>query len=149
MQNQNINVNKLVRTLNNLSPEELEFVKSTVTRATKQKVSIKEAAAFSLIQPGSRVSFVDYKNSPHEGEIKKINSKFIKIFEPHTERYFAVKPTAILGEAKAPAKTAVKAAGRRGRKAAKADVGEIKSPKAPRKTRERRQPGKVKPATVN
>jgi len=110
MEQQTVNTTKLVRTLSKLSESELEFISKTLSRHNKQKVSIKEAAEFSKLNPGFEVKFTDYKGVNRTGVIKKVNSKFVKIHEKTSNSYFAVKPYAIsevLGKAeteKAPRK---------------------------------------------
>lgn len=90
-----VNPKRLVRILNKFNENELQYIKRTIERHEKNKISITAAGQYNTLEKGQTVAFFDKKHVSHTGVIKKVNQKWVKIFDPKQEEEFHVLPTAI------------------------------------------------------
>lgn len=85
-------VNRLVRILNKLDPDEVTFVKNTIGRVERNNVSFEEAGSYNKIEPGQTVAFFDRKNQSHSGVVVKANRKWVRILDSKEKINYYVLP---------------------------------------------------------
>lgn len=87
------NVDKALKALNGLSPQELELITKTISETKKRKVPFqKMTSIITSFENGDEMFFKDDDGNPHIGKIKKINQKFIRMYDERQKKIFHVLP---------------------------------------------------------
>lgn len=103
--NSNVNAVKLVRYLSSLNTEELEFVQRTVNRAQHKNISPEQAAHYSSLQVGQKVSALGPDDKVHNVIVKRVNQKYVKVHDPVMDVTWDILPDQL----EAPLETSKKA----------------------------------------
>lgn len=103
--NSNVNAVKLVRYLSSLNTDELEFVQRTVNRAKHKNISPEQAAHYSSLQVGQKVSALGPDDKVHNVIVKRVNQKYVKVHDPVMDVTWDILPDQL----EAPLETSKKA----------------------------------------
>lgn len=87
------NVDKIVKALGSLNPKELEIINKTISSAKRRKVPIQKMSNIIVsLETGEEMSFKDRDGRLHIGVIKKINQRYIRLYDGKEKRFFNILP---------------------------------------------------------
>src|SRR5687768_3798276 len=87
------NVEKIVKALSSLNTKELEIINKTISSAKKRKLPIQKMNALILaFETGEEMFFKDRDGKAHIGKIKKINQRFVRMYDEREKRIFNILP---------------------------------------------------------
>lgn len=78
--------------LKSATPKELVFINKVINRSMRKHISINEAVKIEKFQPGSKVTFSDKDGKTRIGDVRKVMSKKIRIFDRKAKAEVAILP---------------------------------------------------------
>jgi|SRR5687768_6716375 len=96
MNTSNASVDKVIDILSNLDPKDLQVINRAISMSSRRKVPVKDVGdLISHQEAGNLMTFQDRKGRFHVGLIKKINQKYVMMFDKNENRHYSILPEAL------------------------------------------------------